>query len=294
MSDVGFVPECPVVAVPLVEPEEIIAEAEAGGCKQIARFVFVQAPRIQVAVGLRKVEGKPLPHSRHDTSSRLVRSRQPIGDSPFECPRQHGSERDGPAVRRNGEIGCDFGISGQDYAVQLQRRNGIIELPPIVHQSPFATGVQRRQAREIHHAESVGKGRNLAYRRFQHPGEVLVGCIRKHGQHRRQGAGNPRRAETGAGTNVRRHERYPDTGARNRIATGRMRMTNDVASAVHGVAGDVDDLVGVHGSPDTAIERICRPDGKLIRILVPGAVDDQEIERIAVLTHQPVTIGKDR
>ena len=52
----------------------------------------------------------------------------------------------------------------------------------------------------------------------------------------------------------------------NRIAAGRMRMANDVASAVHGVSGDVDGLVGVYGPPDTAIERICRTDGKLIRI----------------------------
>ena len=66
-------PERPVIIVPVVEPEEVVADAEAGGGEQTARLVFVHAAGIQIAVGLRQLERKPFPHSGDNGDSRTVR-----------------------------------------------------------------------------------------------------------------------------------------------------------------------------------------------------------------------------
>ena len=97
-----------------------------------------------------------------------------------------------------------------------------------------------------------------------------MGRVRKHRQHRGQGGGNPRSAETGAAPNARRVERHPDAGAGNRVAAGRIGVANGASPAVIGVSGDVDDLVGVHRAFDAVKERIIGTDGKCVRLELPA------------------------
>ena len=70
-------------------------------------------------------------------------------------------------------------------------------------------------------------------------------------------------------------------------------MADDVAAAVHRVAGNVHRLVSVHGLADAVEERVVGTDRKGVALLVPGALDDQKIRCVAVLTHQASAVGQD-
>ena len=174
---------------------------------------------------------------------------------------------------------------------QMQRRNGINEFPVVFHQPPLAAGIQSRQPREVHHAQAIGEGGNVAGCRFQHPGKVLVRRMRKYRKHRGQSSGHPRCTEAGAVPDIRRCIGYPDTGTGNRIATGRINMADDFAPVVDSVSGDVDDLVGLHRSFDT--RGISGTDRKRVRFFVSRAMDDEEIECIAVLCHHVTGVRSD-